>query len=273
VNDRPSEATGRQRHEARWLRRARPLLGTLVEIGIAADTPRADAAFDAAFAIIVDLQCSLSRFESQSDIARFNAMHAGDRISIRAPTAAVLEAARRLGAASRGLFDITLGTGAAGWHCDGRVLHKSCTATRIDLGGIGKGHAVDAAVDALLELGCAGGWVNAGGDLRAFGGAEVAVVLRDEREGGVRPFAMLSEGAFATSHYSAGSRSEIHAAGADAANPIHVSVAAPRCLWADSLTKIVAASGDVAHPALALHGAQAWLHPDRSAAALLAPHR
>ena len=252
--------------EARWLRRARPLLGTLVEIGIAADTAQANAAFDAAFAVIVDLQCCLSRFEPQSDIARFNAMATGGRIAIRAPTGMVLEAARRLDAASQGLFDITLGTGAAGWHCHGLVLHKSCAATQIDLGGIGKGCAVDAAIEALCERGCAAGWVNAGGDLRAFGDAEVPVVLRDERDGGVRPFAMLSDGAFATSHYAAGSRSAIHVARPGQAARAHVSVAAPRCLWADSLTKIVAASGDIAHPALALHGAQAWLHPDRARA-------
>jgi thiamine biosynthesis lipoprotein len=39
-----------------------------------------------------------------------------------------------------------------------------------------------------------------------------------------------------------------------------VSVAAPRCLWADALTKIVAISGDAAHPLLARHGAKAWQH-------------
>jgi thiamine biosynthesis lipoprotein len=39
-----------------------------------------------------------------------------------------------------------------------------------------------------------------------------------------------------------------------------VSVAAPRCLWADALTKVVAISGDTAHPLLARHGAMAWQH-------------
>jgi thiamine biosynthesis lipoprotein len=40
----------------------------------------------------------------------------------------------------------------------------------------------------------------------------------------------------------------------------HASVAAPLCLWADALTKIVAASGDASHPLLARHDARAWLH-------------
>jgi thiamine biosynthesis lipoprotein len=40
---------------------------------------------------------------------------------------------------------------------------------RIDLGGIAKGYAVDRALDALRAAGCAGGLVNAGGDLAVFG--------------------------------------------------------------------------------------------------------
>jgi hypothetical protein len=31
-------------------------------------------------------------------------------------------------------------------------------------------------------------------------------------------------------------------------------------VWADALTKIVVASGDVEHPLLARFGARAWLH-------------
>jgi thiamine biosynthesis lipoprotein len=37
-------------------------------------------------------------------------------------------------------------------------------------------------------------------------------------------------------------------------------VAAPRCLWADALTKVVALTGRADHPALAARGATAWLH-------------
>jgi thiamine biosynthesis lipoprotein len=46
----------------------------------------------------------------------------------------------------------------------------------------------------------------------------------------------------------------------------HASVAAPLCLWADALTKVVAASGDARHPVLAHYGAQAWLHCDNAPA-------
>ncbi len=94
--------------------------------------------------------------------------------------------------------------------------------------------------------------MNAGGDLRAFGAAEVPIDLRDETGGGVRRFATLADGAFATSCI------------ADArGNARHASVAAPCCLWADALTKIVVASGDAIDPLLARFGARAWLHESR----------
>ena len=252
-----------------WTRRARPLLGTLVEIGVTADCGGADAALAAAFAAIREVQNCLSRFDAGSDIARFNALRVGTSLRVRGPTRHVLAAACELQAASAGLFDISLDTAPAGWHCDGARLFKLDAATRLDLGGIGKGHAVDCAVQALIEHGCAGGWVNAGGDLRAFGSAEVPVVLRDEKGGGVHAFATLTEGAFATSWFDRDSRSSASrpadrdacgAPGIQTPLTAHASVAAPLCLWADALTKIVALSGDARHPLLARYDALAWLH-------------
>ncbi len=246
---------------SRWLRRARPALGTLVEVGIDASAPsRAhdfEHSFSAAYAAIAEVQSRLSRFELASDIARFNAAPQGARISVSVHTCRVLGAAHSLHAASDGAFDVTLASAPRGWRCVGGELRKLDAATRIDLGGIGKGYAVDCAVEALIESGCESGWINAGGDLRVFGDCEQALSLRDETHGGVRPFATLRRGAFATSDF--GPRSRCRAA---STRPVvaHVSVAAPRCLWADALTKIVAISGDASHPLLRDHSARAWLH-------------
>ncbi len=243
------------------LRRARPALGTLVEVGIDAsavgEMQDNERAFSAAFAAISEVQSCLSRFEPASDIARFNDASEGARISVSAHTRNVLAAAHSLYAASAGAFDITLGRAPRGWRCNTGELHKLDAAARLDLGGIGKGYAVDCAVEAMIECGCASGWVNAGGDLRVFGSAELTLRLRDESQGGVRPFASLSDGAFATSDFGPRSRNQ-----AAQARPIraHVSVAAPRCLWADGLTKIVAISGNTSHPLLRRHDARAWLH-------------
>ncbi len=254
------------------VRRARPLLGTLVEIGATmsagataggargngatlnggARGETIDAAVDAAFARIAALQERLSRFVATSDIGRFNAAPASACVAIGSETRTVLAAAAELRDASDDAFDVTVGSGARGWHVDDRGLHKLADRVQLDLGGIAKGYAVDCAVATLEAHGLAGGWVNAGGDLRAFGSLAVPIDLRDEMDGGVRRFATIEDGAFATSRRDA----------ADGASR-HASVAAPRCLWADALTKVVVATADPLHPLLARFGAQAWLHGRR----------
>lgn len=244
-----SGAASRQDPEApAWTRRARPALGTLVEIGIAgrmADASCfADDAVATAFARIAEAEAQLSRFDPASPIHRFNAAGAGARIVIGSDAACVLAAARSLFEASAGAFDITLGSGAAGWRLENDSLLKTGAGTTLDLGGIGKGHAVDCAVAALRAVGVEAGWVNAGGDLRVFGDLTLPVRLRDETHGGVRCFANLRDGAFATSRLPAG----------------HGSVAAEQCLWADALTKLVVASGDARHPLLERYAAVGWLH-------------
>jgi len=253
-----------------WRRRAQPLLGTLVEIAILAgngdtsldaesdgDVPdRLDAAFDA----VRNVQACLSRFEPHSDLSRFHALRCGDCMTMRPATQHVLTAAQELHDATGGIFDISLGTSLDGWRCSDTRLYKLDDRVRLDLGGIGKGYAVDCAVQVLIDSGCRAGWVNAGGDLRAFGDVDLPVQLRSEISGGVRPFATLRDGAFATSHFDRDSRSTLATPGC--ATPVfaYVSVAAPLCLWADALTKVVAASGDTSHPLLARFDACAWLH-------------
>lgn len=251
-----------------WQRRARPLLGTLVEVGVPSGAG-ANRWADVAFEAIAGVQACLSRFEPASEVARFNGLAAGEEIEVGAHAQAVLSAAGRLQRESAGLFDVSLGSAPDGWCLEGRRLRKRSPAARLSLDGIAKGHAVDCAVQALRQAGCESGWVNAGGDLRSFGSARVSVQLRDEAGGGVRTFTSVAEGAFATSHYDARSRCRLAGpATIDPAPPawpqaqaaVHVSVAAPLCLWADALTKLVALSGDAMHPLLAGFGAQAWLH-------------
>ena len=231
-----------------WTRRARPALGTLVEIGVATRvagaSPSLDDAIASAFARIAVAEAQLSRFDPASPIHRFNAAAPGTRIAIGSDAARVLAAAKALHDTSGGTFDISLGSGPVGWYCDVHSLLKTEAGTTLDLGGIGKGHAVDCAVAALRAAGVEAGWVNAGGDLRVFGDVTLPVHLRDEAQGGVIPFADLRDGAFATSRLPVG----------------HASVAAEECLWADALTKLVVASGDARHPLLERYGAVAWLH-------------
>lgn len=244
----------------RWLRRARPLLGTLVELGIDSCVADEEAAFEAAFGAMLLVQRALSQFDPGSDIGRFHALARGQFVHVGTVTRDVLAAARELWAAGDGAFDISLGTAPEGWRCEGGKLHKLSDVVRMDLGGIGKGHAVDLAVQALQTHGCAAGWVNAGGDLRAFGDVDVPVHLRDEACGGVRAFATVRDGAFATSHFDSGTRSRVVGGRRLGSIRAHVSVCAPRCLHADALTKIVAIRGEAANDILTRYQATAWRH-------------
>ena len=247
-------------------RRARPLLGTLVEIGATTDggeDPNAvDPAIEAGFAAIFAVHRALSRFEPDSDLGRLHATPAGTPIRVRATTRRVLRAAQALTTASGGLFDISLGSGAAAWRCREGRLSRDHAELRLDAGGIAKGYAVDCAVAALRRSGCRSGWVNAGGDLRVFGELGLPVLRRDEAQGGVRPWGQIADGALASSSFGPHSRSRLAAGMAATDETITVTVVAGRCLWADALTKIVAATGDADHPLLRRLGARAWL--DRS---------
>jgi FAD:protein FMN transferase len=68
----------------------------------------------------------------------------------------------------------------------------------LTLDGIAKGFAVDLAVAALRRHGAKAGWINAGGDLRAFGDL-VLPVSRREADGRLTPLGGLRGGALASS--------------------------------------------------------------------------
>ena len=242
-----------------WHRRARPLLGTLVEVAVPGDAGMENAVAELAFAQLQKVQACMSRFEPGSDISLFARLAAGQSMEIDPATAAVLHAAQELYRASNGLFDITQGRAPEGWYCDGLTLFKLSALAAFDLGGIAKGYAVDCAIEALQLAGCAQGWVNAGGDLRVFGEVQIPVMLRDESRGSLSPFMSMGDGAVATSYLGAEQRSQLYVEGGTA-SLAHVTVAAPLCMYADALTKVVAASRDDQHPLLKQYGAQAWLH-------------
>ena len=245
---------------AQWQRRARPLLGTLVEIGLKVDATARAHRIEDAFNVICHVQACLSRFEPDSDITRFHKLPRGASLKMRPDTVEVLTAASELRQATDAIFDISVGTSPHGWCIDGDTLVKHDDAVRLDLGGIGKGYAVDCAVRSLLASGATAGWVNAGGDLRAFGHVDLPVHLRNEDSGGLKPFASLRDGAMATSVLDCESRERGGTGHKPGPKREHVSVAAPLCLWADALTKVVAATGDRDGPLLARYGALAWRH-------------
>lgn len=231
-------------------RRARPLLGTYVEIAVHRSAPR--EATDRAFEVIAGIQRRMSVQDPKSDLGRIAAAPPGEAVRVHASTARVLRAALKLAEYSDGVFDpvATATNGAAYWrdlHLDRRDV--SCARPlRVDLSGIAKGYAVDAAVNRLRRHGVKQGIVNAGGDLRVFGDVSHRVHVRDPRLlGTFRPVAELLDGAIATSaNYldSPGNGRLVNPTG----SPLwlgdrSVTVCAATCLLADALCKIVAAIG------------------------------
>lgn len=245
-----------------WARRARPLLGTLVEVGLPLAAPAGcathEAAFAAVWALLQDIQAQLSIFDPGSDLSRLHAAPPGTRLSVRPHTARVLTAAGHWASLSDGAFDLAQGSGP--WHWDGTRLWREHARTRLDAGGLAKGDAIDQAVARLQAQGWPAGWVNAGGDLRVFGPLRLPLVLRDEAQGGTRAWGWLEDGAAATSHFGPGARSRLHSHAGGAPIHTHLSVLAPTALAADALTKVLAQQPKLPTAWLAGLGAHAVFH-------------
>lgn len=236
------------------------MLGTLVEFGIAAtaEARATQAIVDGAWALLQDIQAQLSAFDPDSDLARPQRTCAGTRYPVRPHTAKVLDAAVRWARDSGGCFDLAQGSGP--WQWDGVALWREHEATRLDAGGLAKGYAIDALCTYLQAAGCTRGWVNAGGDLRTFGGVLLPLVLRDEQHGGTRAWGWIEDGAVVSSYFAPRARSRLALAAGNTLFHPHVSVAAPDAMTADALTKILAQSEKWPSTLLLRHQAKAWAH-------------
>lgn len=260
------------------LTRCRPLLGTFVEITV---PDEAASAIDAAFAVIARVQSLMSFHDDGSDLARIRQAQPGEAVEIAPETAEVLRIAQVLHRASGGLFDVTVGRELVrggflpkprlrphlsrwGTGADIEIIdthHVRCTRpVLIDLGGIAKGYAVDCAITALQQAGAREGLVNAGGDMRMFGGRAWPVALRDADDE-VRQEIRLTDRAIASSanlgnrHRRWGRLLTPHI-GFDRKAMVckeRVTVVADRCVMADAMTKIAMADRGLAQCLLAPH--------------------
>jgi thiamine biosynthesis lipoprotein len=156
-------------------------LGTFVSIEAqATDQQGIEAAFQAAFSTVEEIERLMHPERAGSDLARLTACPPGTPIKVHPWTYEVLALAQHLYVSSGGIFDPCLPGGA---RLDAVRLAPDCLVNilapvRLDLGGIAKGFAVDCAVAALQDAGCEWGLVNAGGDLRAFGDRSFDVLCR-----------------------------------------------------------------------------------------------
>jgi FAD:protein FMN transferase len=277
------------------IRRARPLLGTFVEIEVArAASAEIEAAVEAAFAAVAEVHRLMSFHEAGSDVTRLNRDAAAGPVRVHDWTYRVLETALDLNRRSAGAFDIAVAPvlqemgllpeqPGSCRHEDrlrqyadgvdairllpGRRVRFAHHGIGVDLGGIAKGFAVDRAVDVLRDRGMTDGLVNAGGDLAAFGSRRYPVDIRDPRRPDRAMCRVEVSGAALAS--SAGrfdpSRSD-RASGAAVIDPmtrlparavVGATVSAPCCVIADALTKVVMIAGEDAAALLECYGASA----------------
>lgn len=267
-------------------RRARPLLGTIVEIAIDCEN---DAAFDAGFLAIARIHSLMSFHEPQSDLSRLKLALADDVVTLSPETVTVLRTACDLHKASQGIFDVAIGRTmvANGFLPRDSIVHLSrfhggmkdiefvdhCRVrlnrrVLIDLGGIAKGYAVDQAIGALTRAGAAYGIVNAGGDLRIFGDMHQPITVRTGR-GALLSLGEQSNCAIASSENSrTRQRSQgkiitphIGLNGVTVVVNDIVTVNAATCMIADAMTKVAMVDARLANQLLGPHGGRVIYAP------------
>jgi len=206
--------------------RGQILMNTLVEITVVGSPHEPlDAWIDSAFLEIARIERFATDYDSTSPVGRLN--DAGTLDNAPGELLILLARANRFTQVTDGAFDVTTGTATSIWRVaeehgilPSRALLVRATAgigpehmrldastgrimlspgTRIDLGGIAKGYAVDRALAVLKRLGARGALVNAGGDMAAFGQPPKRnfwrIGIRHPRSGAANYFGIVRLGA------------------------------------------------------------------------------
>jgi FAD:protein FMN transferase len=218
------------------IERARASMGSELRLTAwTAHDAAAVAAFDAVFQEFDRLEDLMSVWREGSDIARLNAAAGDHPVSVSPDVREALSIAHQVSDWTGGTFDVTFGALSGLWKFDYQdkdsvipdrkevlkrlplinyrdldVDERAGTAflkrkgMRVNLGGIGKGYAVDRAVSMLRRRGLHDFMIQAGGDMYVAGrrGARPwRLGIRDPRGPADRSFAELdlSNGTFSTS--------------------------------------------------------------------------
>ncbi len=177
----------------------RLLMGTAVESEVNhRDLSISKSALEDSLERMVEVDRLMSIFRPGSEISLVNRVAAARPVHVGEQTFRVLQEAEAISQRSNGVFDVTVYPLMQLWRAsraerrlpsprqmdaaiarvawsnlslnpEGRHVRFRRSEMGIDLGGIAKGYAVDAAANSLAEAGVESGLVNAGGDLRAIG--------------------------------------------------------------------------------------------------------
>jgi thiamine biosynthesis lipoprotein len=210
-------------------------MGTVADLAVLhRDRGYAHQALDAAVAELKWVEATMTRYDATSEVGRVNSAAGVRPVAVSGATAWVIREGLRWAERSQGAFDPALGRVAELWDAttrdeppppkewarfagagmfrevevsgEGRnaAVFLADPAVALDLGGIGKGYAVDRAADTLREWGISSALVNVGGDLYALGDSpdgdpwNVGVRNPDDPEGIITTL-QVSDGAVATS--------------------------------------------------------------------------
>jgi thiamine biosynthesis lipoprotein len=133
---------------------AHEAMNTVFEVRCAhADPTYAGQAALAAFQVVDRLEQDLSRFIANSDVSRMSGLAQGEQARVSPWTMECLGLARTLHTLTGGAFDVSLGTRFEALEMlpDELTVRAHAGGVRIDLGGIGKGYAVDRMAELLEE--------------------------------------------------------------------------------------------------------------------------
>jgi thiamine biosynthesis lipoprotein len=183
---------------AEWIERVTDgIMGTRVTVELWADNPdRGNEQVELVLTEMRRIDASMSTYKSDSEVSGVNRLAAQQAVIVSPELFALLATAVDYSRMTEGAFDITYAS--VGYLYDfrrhqhpnsaqiaralpgvdyrqlqldakDRSVHFARTGMRIDLGGIGKGHAVDRAITLLQANGVAHALVSAGGDSRIIG--------------------------------------------------------------------------------------------------------
>ncbi len=177
----------------------RLVMGTFARaVAIAADSKIADKAIEAAISEIQSVDKLMSDYKSDSEISQVNRDGFIRAVAISEPTYEVLKRSIEFSKLTGGAFDITVGPLVDLWRSAKkksavpseeelaaakakvgfeklilddrqRTVRFAVEGMRLDLGAIGKGYAVDKAIEAAQRAGALGAMVDLGGHIRCFG--------------------------------------------------------------------------------------------------------
>jgi len=171
---------------------------------------------DASFAKIKELDNLLSDYNPDSEISEINNNAGVSPVKVDPQVIEILEIAKNVASRTDGVFDPTIGALTIGVYRFGRAQYtdpsvgdiakaKSLVNYRelvieddsvylrkkgmmIDLGGIGKGYAVQNAVNVLKERGVRSGVVSLSGDFKVFGHQAEIAIQDPDGQGAVATF-------------------------------------------------------------------------------------